>query len=222
LRTDDFGLHTGQRLALYLPNDLRAVIWIAAAKRAGVPYAAIASGTASVPLAERLVDTAAALIVSSHSLAAARAQEALRRMDAPPAGVLVPPAGVLTSPLGRDVDGWTSAAPALQLARTRLHALVDGSAIDEATSTTEMRILALWQLMPPQPVGSCFPLFILHTSGSTGKPKGIVHTHGGYEVGLCLTSHVVFRVQSLRDVLLVIATPGWITVRPSGSSHRDL
>ncbi|MGB5034333.1 MAG: AMP-binding protein, partial [Microgenomates group bacterium] len=31
------------------------------------------------------------------------------------------------------------------------------------------------------------PLFILYTSGSTGKPKGIVHSHGGYMVGIYIT-----------------------------------
>ena len=38
-----------------------------------------------------------------------------------------------------------------------------------------------------------------------------MHTHGGYEVGLCLTTQVIFDLQSPRDIFLVIATPGWIT-----------
>ena len=38
-----------------------------------------------------------------------------------------------------------------------------------------------------------------------------MHTHGGYQVGLCLTTQAVFAPQPASDVFLVIATPGWIT-----------
>jgi acyl-CoA synthetase (AMP-forming)/AMP-acid ligase II len=54
-------------------------------------------------------------------------------------------------------------------------------------------------------------LFALYTSGSTGKPKGIVHTHGGYQVGIIATTKLVFDAQPGKDVLFVVATPGWIT-----------
>jgi acetyl-CoA synthetase len=37
---------------------------------------------------------------------------------------------------------------------------------------------------PPAPLDSEHPLYILYTSGSTGKPKGILHTTGGYLVGV--------------------------------------
>jgi acrylyl-CoA reductase (NADPH)/3-hydroxypropionyl-CoA dehydratase/3-hydroxypropionyl-CoA synthetase len=53
-------------------------------------------------------------------------------------------------------------------------------------------LVALWRLISPLPVEASFPLFVLYTSGSTGKPKGIVHTHGGYQVGLLATSKAVF------------------------------
>jgi len=39
----------------------------------------------------------------------------------------------------------------------------------------------------------------------------IVHTHGGYEIGLCQTTRVVFDPKPEHDVFFVIATPGWIT-----------
>ena len=37
---------------------------------------------------------------------------------------------------------------------------------------------------PPVALDSEHPLYILYTSGSTGKPKGILHTTGGYLVGM--------------------------------------
>ena len=69
----------------------------------------------------------------------------------------------------------------------------------------------LWRESSPLPLDASRPLLVLYTSGSTGKPKGIVHTHGGYQVGLCATVHAVFAPQPARDVMLVVATPGWIT-----------
>ena len=56
-------LGVGQgRVALYLPNDACAVVWIAAAKRLGAPYTAVAAGTASASLADRLADTGATVL----------------------------------------------------------------------------------------------------------------------------------------------------------------
>src|SRR5664280_671063 len=61
-----------------------------------------------------------------------------------------------------------------------------------------------------EPMDAEDPLFLLYTSGSTGKPKGIVHTTGGYMVGVSTTLKNIFDIQP-DDTYWCTADIGWIT-----------
>ena len=56
---------TCERIAIYLPNGLPAIVWCEAAKRLALPFVAVAGGSASSSLASRLEDTAASVLISS-------------------------------------------------------------------------------------------------------------------------------------------------------------
>jgi len=60
------------------------------------------------------------------------------------------------------------------------------------------------------PLDSEHPLYLLYTSGSTGKPKGILHTTGGYLVGVYSTTKYVFDLCD-EDIFWCTADVGWVT-----------
>jgi acetyl-CoA synthetase len=64
---------------------------------------------------------------------------------------------------------------------------------------------------PAEPLEAEDPLYVLYTSGSTAKPKGILHTTGGYMVGVNFTTKYVFDLKPADDVFWCSADVGWVT-----------
>src|SRR4030088_2000354 len=63
---------------------------------------------------------------------------------------------------------------------------------------------------PCEPMDSEDLLYLLYTSVTTAKPKGIIHTTGGYIVGVSTTHHYIFDVKP-NSVYWCAADIGWVT-----------
>jgi acetyl-CoA synthetase len=63
---------------------------------------------------------------------------------------------------------------------------------------------------PCEPMDAEDLLFLMYTSGTTARPKGIVHTTGGYLVGVATTHHYIFDIKP-DTVYWCAADIGWIT-----------
>jgi acetyl-CoA synthetase len=63
---------------------------------------------------------------------------------------------------------------------------------------------------PCEPMDSEDLLYLLYTSGTTAKPKGIIHTTGGYMVGVSTTHHYIFDIKP-DSVYWCAADIGWVT-----------
>ncbi len=182
------GIKKGDRVAIYLPMIPELVIGMLACARIGAIHSVIFGGFSPDSLRDRINDSECKLLITSDG--------AYRR------GQILP--------LKHDADIAIADCPSIE----NVVIVKRGDFLLRVKEGRDHWYHRLMQdadaFCKPTYVDAEHPLFILYTSGTTGKPKGIMHTTGGYLVGVYTTTKYVFDIKD-DDVYWCTADCGWIT-----------
>jgi acetyl-CoA synthetase len=184
------GIRKGERVVLYMPPLPETIIAMLAVAKIGAVHSVVFAGFSAKSLRERVEDAEAKLIITA--------------------------------------DGFYRNGRIINLKN-----IVDESLMGSASDCVDTVVVVhrvnvevemseprdLWyedlvrQESPESPtevMDSEDMLFLLYSSGTSAKPKGIVHTHGGYMVGVHRTLEWVFDIKPT-DIYWCTADAGWIT-----------
>ncbi|MFL6536863.1 MAG: acetate--CoA ligase [Chthoniobacterales bacterium] len=182
------GVTRGDRIIIYMPAVPEAAIAMLACARIGAVHSVVFGGFSADAIRDRIADSGATLVIT--------ADGGYRR------GAVVP--------LKRNVDDALRGGDSVK--RVIVFRRVGNDIhIEEGRDVWWHRELEYVDAhCDPEPLDSEHPLYILYTSGSTGKPKGILHTTGGYLVGIYCTTKYVFDLRE-EDIYWCTADIGWVT-----------
>ncbi len=184
------GIKTGDRVLVYMPMSIQAVVAMQACARIGATHSVVFGGFSAKSIQERVVDAGAVAIITADGQFRGGREIPLKPVvdEALAMGgcdcvravwVYKRTGSEVTMAAGRDL--WW-------------HDAVDGLA-DQCE---------------PAWLNAEHPLFILYTSGSTGKPKGVQHSTGGYLLHAILTMKWTFDYKPT-DIFWCTADVGWVT-----------
>ncbi len=181
-------IRKGDRVIIYLPAIPEAAIAMLACTRIGAVHSVVFGGFSADSIRDRINDSGAVALITA--------------------------------------DGSYRRGGIVQLKNNVDHALAGGTSVKRVIvfkrAGNEIHIQAgrdVWWHREleyvdadcePVALDSEHPLYILYTSGSTGKPKGILHTTGGYLVGVYATMKYVFDIRE-DDLYWCTADIGWVT-----------
>jgi acetyl-CoA synthetase len=185
------GVKKGTPVAIYMGMVPELPIAMLACARLGAPFTVVFGGFSGASLSDRLNDMSCELVITQ--------DKGWRRGN--------------EVPLKANVDEALKSAPTVK--RCIVFKRLGGD-----VSMAEGRDLWWDDVLaglpddaagcPCEPMDAEDLLYLLYTSGTTAKPKGIMHTTGGYLVGVATTHHYVFDVKP-DSVYWCAADVGWVT-----------
>nr|XP_025034129.1 acetyl-coenzyme A synthetase 2-like, mitochondrial isoform X2 [Pelodiscus sinensis] len=182
-----YGIHKGDRVAIYMPVTPLAVAAMLACARIGAIHTVVFAGFSAESLAGRIIDSGCkAVITYNQGVRGGRVVELKKTVDE----------AVKNCPGVKHVF-------VAQRTDNKVH-------MDDRDIPLEEEMAKEAPVCAPESMDSEDMLFMLYTSGSTGKPKGIVHTQAGYLLYAAVTHQHVFDYQQ-GDVFGCVADIGWIT-----------
>ena len=182
-------LDLGERVVIYLPMTIEAVVAMQACARLGLTHSVVFGGFSAKSIQERVYDAQAKLVITADFQFRGGKKISLK--------------GAVDEAIA--MGGCDCLEKVVVLKRS-----------DDEISLSDIDVL--WgDLIKDQPlscepvyVDSEHPLFLLYTSGSTGKPKGVQHSTAGYLLHAINTSRWTFDMQE-NDIYWCTADVGWIT-----------
>lgn len=184
------GIGLGDRVIIYLPMSIEAIIAMQACARIGAIHSVVFGGFSAKSLHERIVDVGAKLVITADG--GLRGGKAVALKSAVDEALALGSCEAVTHVIAYQRTGVDIA---WNPQRDLWWHDIEAAESDYCEPT--------W-------VDAEHPLFILYTSGSTGTPKGVQHSTGGYLLGAIMSMKWVFDHKA-SDIFWCTADVGWIT-----------